>query len=146
VALFTKTVQGYQTGKIPDSDVSDLIEKIPNFTAEPHLRFSGKTDESEQETDELESAPEDDNERIFDMWMACYTQQEIAAALNVTQPTVGNFIKFADPSKFYKNSDSDDDSEDDDTPNSSKGGKSRSRVERGIVPVIPWEIPKIGIL
>src|SRR5690349_9525057 len=48
------------------------------------------------------------------LWMACYTQQEIAHALNITHPTVSNFVKFSEFGKTYKNPDLDDDSEDDD--------------------------------
>jgi hypothetical protein len=49
-------------------------------------------------------AKEKRNERIFDLWMACYTQAEIADAVNVTQPVVADFIGNGNPAETYKTS------------------------------------------
>lgn len=52
---------------------------------------------------------EERKERIFGMWMACATQEEIAEELQVTQPTVkattDTFIDFGSTANFYKSRD-----------------------------------------
>jgi hypothetical protein len=57
-----------------------LLDDFSNFVNERKDSLTDKIDDFSEETDEHEDTPEDDNERIFDMWMACYTQQEIAEA------------------------------------------------------------------
>lgn len=48
-------------------------------------------------------AKEARNKRIFDMWMACYTQQEIADAVGIPRKTVDDtFGEFGDVSKLAK--------------------------------------------
>jgi hypothetical protein len=44
------------------------------------------------------------NKRIFEMWMACHTQQEIAEVSNCDQKTVGNIVlgETADLPNFLK--------------------------------------------
>jgi hypothetical protein len=49
------------------------------------------------------------NEQIRDLWMACYTQEEIAKAVNVGQPTVNGFINSVSGNQNDKTSDNDDD-------------------------------------
>src|SRR4051812_1994288 len=48
------------------------------------------------------------NERIFDMWMACHTQEEIAAAVNVSQSAVRDFSSLVLGYQTTKTTDSDD--------------------------------------
>ncbi len=38
-------------------------------------------------------AKEERNRKIFDMWMACYTQQEIADTLGCLRPEVDHFLR-----------------------------------------------------
>lgn len=52
---------------------------------------------------------EERKERIFNLWMECRTQEEIAEALEITQPTVkaaiDTFIDFGSAADFYKSRD-----------------------------------------
>lgn len=48
-------------------------------------------------------AKEARDERIFDMWLACWTQEEIAKKENVSQPTVAALLsEFPDLEKLIK--------------------------------------------
>jgi hypothetical protein len=58
---------------------------------------------------------EERKQKIFDMWMACYSQEEIGAETNLTQPQVkailDTFIDFGSVSDIYKSRDFSQDSD-----------------------------------
>ena len=40
------------------------------------------------------------NRRIFDLWLASHTQEEIATAVRVTQPAIGKVLQRCEDSRF----------------------------------------------
>lgn len=41
----------------------------------------------------IKEEKERNKKKVFDLWLACHTQEEIAEIVGVTQPTIVNFIK-----------------------------------------------------